>query len=546
MRQALVDTLQELNNLNIRSAMNSGSDWLGSFYEVFLKYASWAQDLGIVLTPRHIPRWVADVMNVQGNDIVFDPTCGTGGFLVAAFDSLKQRANRQQLDRFKQHSLFGVEQDPGIAALAVVNMIFRGDGKNNIKEGNCFAQNLEAITDNGVPTGRYKPAPSENPPVTKVMMNPPFALKRSDEKEFRFINQALAQMQDGGILFSVLPYSAMVKPGVYRTWRRDVLIQNNTLLAVITFPPDVFYPVGVTTVGVFIQKGIPHRPEQPILWIRAINDGLWKSKGKRLPNPRVPDDLATVQNVLRAFLANPQYPAPNIQQFQRATPINLSDSLFELVPEVYLEQAIPTEQEAMADIETSVRNTFAYLVRINEATIEPRLLTRTAMMPAAPSDWRSFKAEDLFLLNRGHFHSIAALAPGPYLTISRISTDNGLVGTYELPDRARVLSAGIITVSTVTGDAFVQPKQFIATDNVVLCSPKPPYSPMQLTSLYFIAAMINRVKWRYSYGRQCYKSKFAQTEIVLPVDTDGNPDEGYMAAIVENTPYWPLVRAAHS
>ena len=50
-RQALIDTIQELNSLNIKSAMNSGEDWLGAFYEVFLKYASWAQDLGIVLTP---------------------------------------------------------------------------------------------------------------------------------------------------------------------------------------------------------------------------------------------------------------------------------------------------------------------------------------------------------------------------------------------------------------------------------------------------------------------------------------------------------------
>ncbi len=74
-----MDTIQELNNLNIRSAMNSGSDWLGAFYEVFLKYANWAQDLGIVLTPRHITRFVADVMDVQTTDIMYDPTCGTGG-----------------------------------------------------------------------------------------------------------------------------------------------------------------------------------------------------------------------------------------------------------------------------------------------------------------------------------------------------------------------------------------------------------------------------------------------------------------------------------
>ncbi len=172
-RQALVDTIQELDLLNIRSAMNSGADWLGAFYEVFLKYASWAQDLGIVLTPRHVTRFVADVMGVRPNDLVFDPTCGTGGFLVAAFDAVKQKATPEQVATFKKNSVFGVEQDPGIAALAVVNMIFRGDGKNNIIEGNCFAKFLKPATVEGVPTAKYVSEQAESPPITKVMMTPP-------------------------------------------------------------------------------------------------------------------------------------------------------------------------------------------------------------------------------------------------------------------------------------------------------------------------------------------------------------------------------------
>ena len=134
LRRALVDTLRELNNLNIRSAMNSGADWLGAFYEVSLKYASWAQDLGIILTPRPLTRWAAAALDVQVNDIVYDPPCGIGGFLVAAFGSVKQQATSAQVARFKQHGVFGIEQDDGVAALAVVNMIFRGDGKNNIQE----------------------------------------------------------------------------------------------------------------------------------------------------------------------------------------------------------------------------------------------------------------------------------------------------------------------------------------------------------------------------------------------------------------------------
>ena len=282
LRKALVDTIQELYNLNIRSAMNSGADWLGAFYEVFLKYASWAQDLGIVLTPRHITRWVADVMDIGVKDIIFDPTCGTGGFLVAGFDYVKNHSTPEQLERFKQSAVFGIEQDVGIAALAVVNMIFRGDGKNNIQEGNCFTSWLTSESSGGIRTAKYSSEKPIETAVTKVMMNPPFALKRSNEKEFRFINHALEQMEHGGILFSVLPYSAMARPGVYRTWRRESLLPNHTLLSAITFPIDVFYPVGVTTVGIFIRKGIPHPLEQKVLWIRALSDGFLRGCLKTL------------------------------------------------------------------------------------------------------------------------------------------------------------------------------------------------------------------------------------------------------------------------
>ena len=82
-RRALVDCIQELRNLIIRSAINSGSDILGQFYEIFLKYANDAKEIGIVLTPRHVTQFAANALNITEKDYVYDPTCGTGGFLVS-------------------------------------------------------------------------------------------------------------------------------------------------------------------------------------------------------------------------------------------------------------------------------------------------------------------------------------------------------------------------------------------------------------------------------------------------------------------------------
>jgi type I restriction enzyme M protein len=421
-RRALVDTIQELNNLNIRSAMNSGADWLGAFYEVFLKYASWAQDLGIVLTPRHVTTFIADVMNIRANDIVYDPTCGTGGFLVAAFDSVKRSSSTEKLTEFKRNGVFGIEQDSGVAALAVVNMIFRGDGKNNIHEGNSFFKFLKRSSNNGHPTAKFVSEVSDDPPVTKVMMNPPFALKRSDEKEYKFIDQALKQMEDGATLFSVLPYSAMVRPGQYMTWREDVLLPEHTLLAVVTFPGDLFYPVGITSVGVFIRKGVPHDKKANVLWIRALNDGLLKSKGKRLPNAKAENDFEKVRNLLRAYLDNPKFHAKNVNQFQKATPIDFSDRQLELVPEAYLDQAEPSPDSVFSTLETAMRDLLAYLIKIKRAVLKPELLANKRPPSFDPPKWKTFTITDIFDLDRGDFHSIANLDVGTYPTISRVSS----------------------------------------------------------------------------------------------------------------------------
>lgn len=359
-KKALVDTIQELNILNIRSAMNSGTDVLGEFYEVFLKYGNGAKEIGIVLTPRHITQYAVDVLDITPNDIIFDPTCGTGGFLVAAFDYVKKQANQRQIDKFKQKNIFGIDQEAPVVALAIVNMIFRGDGKNNIIEGNCFQKNLIADRDTAKYTNEYK---ENEQAVTKVLMNPPFALKNSDEKEYKFIDYALRQMQDGGILFSVLPYSAMSKSSSYDEWRKK-MIQHNTLLSVVTFPEDLFYPVGVFTVGVFLKKGIPHPKEQKVLWVRAITDGHTKKKGRRLmPDMPIEDFLSESKDFIRSFISNPNIKIESRPKLIKESLIDWSDPRLELVPEVYLDDNEITKERIEKEMRFLIKEVAAFKIK---------------------------------------------------------------------------------------------------------------------------------------------------------------------------------------
>lgn len=331
-RKAIIDTIQELEDINIRSAMNSGTDILGRFYEIFLKYGNGAKEIGIVLTPRHLTKFAVDSVRVNKTDKVYDPACGTGGFLVAAFDHVRKQCDDDELEDFKKAGLYGVEQEPEVVALALVNMIFRGDGKNNIQEGNCFADK------------HFKDVK-----MTKVLMNPPFALKKDDEKEYKFIDHALSKMTKGGLLFVIIPSPVMFREKGFKEWRKNML-RNHTLRAVIKLPEDLFYPVGVHTSGVIIEAGRPHEDDDKVLW-GTMDDGFRKRKGVMVSATRgnIQDLLEKVHSVLdgHSFKSKPrEWILKPIDQ----------DKYLECAPEQYLEDVPMSEDDINAGMRMVMTN----------------------------------------------------------------------------------------------------------------------------------------------------------------------------------------------
>lgn len=364
-KKALVSTIFKLMKINIRAAMNSGTDILGKFYEVFLKYGNGAKDIGIVLTPRNVTEFACDVLNITSNDVVYDPTCGTGGFLVSAFDYVRKNSTAEQIAEFRKHRIFGVEQQPKIAALAIVNMIFRGDGSNNIIDNNCLSIELKTLILNDSKSAEYisKRGEEDKAPITKVLMNPPFALKSKDEKEFKFIQHALNQMEDNGILFAIIPVSVLIKAGEYKSWRKETLLKDNTLLSVITLPPNLFNNVGVHTCAIIVKKGVKHDKNKNVLWLRCVNDGYKIKKGKRIKDNSIQNDFARCKDLLKLFILTQGQVVENIPEVQKACPIDFEDKMFELVPEAYLDMKVPTSEEIEEGINKLFRETVAFIIR---------------------------------------------------------------------------------------------------------------------------------------------------------------------------------------
>lgn len=548
-RTAIIQTIQELNNLSIKSAMNSGTDVLGKFYEVFLKYGNGAKEIGIVLTPRHITKFSVEALGVGPNDIVLDPACGTGGFLVAALDHVRKGTGPAQLDRFKRYNIFGIERESYVAALAIVNMIFRGDGKNNIIEANCFSKRLKRATIDGNASAKYvstKPTAGEEP-ISRVFMNPPFALKESDEKEYRFVEAALESMAEGGLLFAIVPMSVMVEHGKDGAWRRNSLLPHHTLVGVLSFPEELFYPIANQTVGVIIRKGVPHPGDQPVLWIRIVNDGFQKSKGKRLPLPGSPTtDLDRARPIVSAFALDPKTEVASVPEFVRVCPIDLNDPVLELVPEAYVESRIPEEAGLMARLDRQVRENIASLVEVDlkyGAPGSPTIIdtARGHANPSAPEtlgawpEFKRFELDSLFELTPGDYHSLGELEAGLIAVASCADFGNGIVGTYAPPPSAVYRDALTIAFNGRPLTTKLHPYRFAAKDDVAVAIPKISLSP---EALVFIQAALNAERWRFSYYRKAFKNKLGRMTVTLPVNDEGTLNEAFMAKAVRNQPHW--------
>jgi hypothetical protein len=233
-------------------------DVVGQFYGEFLKYTGGdGKGLGIVLTPKHVTELFALIANVTKDDVVVDTCAGTGGFLISAMMQMAKTATTQsEIDSIKRERLVGVEQRPGMYALAVSNMILRGDGKANLHQGSCFDT---AIT---------KAVKAHKPTIG--LINPPYAKSKEDLSELRFVEHLLDTLQKGGTAVAIVPVSCATAPSA----EKRSIMEKHTLEAVMSMPPEVFYPVGVVTCIMVFTAGIPHKTSKRKSWF-----GYWREDG---------------------------------------------------------------------------------------------------------------------------------------------------------------------------------------------------------------------------------------------------------------------------
>lgn len=145
---------------------------------------------------------------------------------------------------------------------------------------------------------------------------------------------------------------------------------------------------------------------------------------------------------------------------------------------------------------------------------------------------------ELFYLLSGDFHAIKDLDPGETPLISCGDTDNGLVGYYETAEEQIYQHTLTVAYNGQPLTAKMHLYGFGAKDDVAVLIPR---EAMHCPTLVFVCAALNSMRWRYSYGRKCFRAKLHRLRIYLPLTEGGDVDEEAIRLIVTKARYWPEI-----
>ncbi len=255
---------------DIEEARLLKTDLLGDAIESALSETGGTKDVGLFRTPGHIRHFITALLEPTFDDIIFDPACGTGGFLFDAFEFVMRRVDAsrewpgqkahpelaawldeyfkfnqldfpsiQQTIQFYRGGVTGIEYLGMIRKMAAINFYIRGLNPANIEQGDSLA--------------KYRPV-TDHETKSVILANPPFGAER-DQESYPDVWGEYSKESETTILFVKLMFEhlkeggrcAVVVSEGFHTWDqfsakalRKTLLDEAQLKAVISLPQGLF------------------------------------------------------------------------------------------------------------------------------------------------------------------------------------------------------------------------------------------------------------------------------------------------------------------
>jgi len=311
-------------------------DVKGRAFEKFLG-KMFRDEYGQYFTPRTVVEFMIKFLDPDEQDIIIDPACGSGGFLLYSMMHViekvqrKYNEDRDSINRitwdFSHKQIFGIEINDKIARIAMMDMIIHEDGHTNIECNNALLDfdKFDKIKD--IRPNKYSMI-FTNPPFGAVIKDKnilsKFKLgkdKKSQKTEILFIERCLELLKEGGKLGIVVPDSILTNLTLQPV--RDFILKNSRILAVISLPQHTFTlsGAGVKASLLFLEK-TKFKPDNYRVFMSIANHIGFDSTGREDSN-----DLPKILMDWKKYLSG------ETKDFEKSFLVNVQEIVSNFSPE---------------------------------------------------------------------------------------------------------------------------------------------------------------------------------------------------------------------
>ena len=273
----LLDVLDKVHEITSEAVDPTHVFTLSQVYEgLLLKMGEKGNDGGQFFTPREVIRAMIRVVNPVVGETVYDPGCGTGGFLAQGFEfmrgNLGDEATGDQLETLREQTFYGREKENLVYPIALANLVLHGIDQPHLWHGNT-------LTGQEIYGGLFQEAPSLH---DVVLTNPPFGGKEGKDAQTRFayktgatqilfLQHVIDSLKPGGRCGIVLDEGVLFRTSETAFLQtKKKLLDDCDVWCILSLPSGVFVSAGasVKTNLVFFTKGGPTEK----IWYYDLSD----------------------------------------------------------------------------------------------------------------------------------------------------------------------------------------------------------------------------------------------------------------------------------
>lgn len=298
--QLLEKIITALDDIMSNSAYQK-KDMRGDVYEYLLSKLATSGTNGQFRTPRHIIRMMVELLDINPNDTICDPACGTAGFLVGAGEYLKEKYfkeifyNKEKRAHYNNGMFHGYDMDRTMLRIGAMNMMSHGIENPDIAY-------KDSLSDQNSLSNTF----------TKILANPPFKgsldydivsadllkVTKTKKTELLFFALFLRMLRTSGRCAAIVPDGVLFGASNAHKSIRKEIIENNRLEAVISMPSGVFKPYAGVSTAVVIFTKTGHGGTDKVWFYDMQADGFsLDDKRDPVQENDIPDIIARFKNL---------------------------------------------------------------------------------------------------------------------------------------------------------------------------------------------------------------------------------------------------------